>query len=768
MTYPANLDNLVGPSPQGPPRRAEDMTLAFNAINAIETKLGVDSSTDTNSIDYKVGNVNTGTSLVGPNTSANVTWNGPPGGFANITSFATNEQGNPLGTAPVRTMVHGAGKSIFFHCQTSDGWIHWGGQPFTSNVFQPTGTTLECYSFDPVNRIMYQHIIPTTLGYTSVVSTAPSLQGLVGGADIEDAQVYFDNSAVEHVIFSVGRPENDWVLATYGIFPCFVVLTKSGGLWNYDATASKTSAQIQASNPGVAGSVYRNATTPITGESFVDNRHALQMAVLSSGNIAVTHYDTATTLGQNSGGISVLDKSLNLLATFICPNVTHPDDGQALQLHPKGIRFGSLSGPANRFIIDYDVFPAAPPPGTNMFGLQSLQTESDFETSLGGWTPILASATLARVASTIDGSWMMQSTATGVSTQQMETSHFRVDQGLSYIATCKTKAETVARNTVVGFRWYDAGGGFLSQSFGPQTLNSTTGVTTISSGAIQAPNLAVTGTVSCGAFSTAIGEKHDWDTFTMALTGTPTSRRFLFQEFQYNAGVISAVSKPCWNGQAGSYISQLGVDERGNLWVYAFFNGIFNSSVTVYELIAGERSYNTNYPSVSFPNAGSTTEWAQNATPNYTVAGSAIGGLPGDSPAWDNTNKRMWAVTDSTGAYYITRSGAAGSLTFSVSSVIGYRDFSITLPAGHNSTPCRLLWDANQQVCWIAARHDYAGHPYPVTPEVLSQWLVQIFPSDILPATGPVGNVIGKVPIYNTSSYPPVLLGYQPIYDAIT
>jgi len=55
--FPADIDNIVNPSSTNPlsnPSHSEQHILANTAIEALEAKIGVDGSTDPNSLDYKV------------------------------------------------------------------------------------------------------------------------------------------------------------------------------------------------------------------------------------------------------------------------------------------------------------------------------------------------------------------------------------------------------------------------------------------------------------------------------------------------------------------------------------------------------------------------------------------------------------------------------------------------------------------------------------------------------------------------------------------
>jgi len=57
--FPSNIDTIVNPNPTDPlsnPSHSEQHIIANTAIEALETKVGIDNSTDPNSLDYKVSN----------------------------------------------------------------------------------------------------------------------------------------------------------------------------------------------------------------------------------------------------------------------------------------------------------------------------------------------------------------------------------------------------------------------------------------------------------------------------------------------------------------------------------------------------------------------------------------------------------------------------------------------------------------------------------------------------------------------------------------
>jgi hypothetical protein len=73
--FPQNLDTLLNPSGNDPlsnPSHSEQHINANDAIQALQTKVGVDGSTDTNSLDYRVNEVHTLVSSLEANNSVNL------------------------------------------------------------------------------------------------------------------------------------------------------------------------------------------------------------------------------------------------------------------------------------------------------------------------------------------------------------------------------------------------------------------------------------------------------------------------------------------------------------------------------------------------------------------------------------------------------------------------------------------------------------------------------------------------------------------------
>lgn len=61
-SFPENLDSLINPdstSPLSNPSHSEQHTNANDAIHALQEKVGVDGSSDSNSLDYKVSSIET-------------------------------------------------------------------------------------------------------------------------------------------------------------------------------------------------------------------------------------------------------------------------------------------------------------------------------------------------------------------------------------------------------------------------------------------------------------------------------------------------------------------------------------------------------------------------------------------------------------------------------------------------------------------------------------------------------------------------------------
>jgi hypothetical protein len=73
--FPNNLDSLINPNSTNPlsnPSHSEQHTNANDAIEALQTKVGVDGSTDINSLDYKVSDIETQLAGLENNNATNI------------------------------------------------------------------------------------------------------------------------------------------------------------------------------------------------------------------------------------------------------------------------------------------------------------------------------------------------------------------------------------------------------------------------------------------------------------------------------------------------------------------------------------------------------------------------------------------------------------------------------------------------------------------------------------------------------------------------
>lgn len=69
--FPNSLDSITNPNSTDPlssPSHSEQHIFANTAIEALEAKVGIDNSSDTNSLDYKVSNLQTQINALGGNT----------------------------------------------------------------------------------------------------------------------------------------------------------------------------------------------------------------------------------------------------------------------------------------------------------------------------------------------------------------------------------------------------------------------------------------------------------------------------------------------------------------------------------------------------------------------------------------------------------------------------------------------------------------------------------------------------------------------------
>lgn len=114
--FPASLDSLVNPSAGSSldsPSHSGQHTDANDAIEALQVKVGIDSSADASSLDYKVSQAAT---LTGSQTLTNKTLTSPVLNSANLA--AVEEKWNIVASAPSTVTLYPSQGSVWYY--TSD------------------------------------------------------------------------------------------------------------------------------------------------------------------------------------------------------------------------------------------------------------------------------------------------------------------------------------------------------------------------------------------------------------------------------------------------------------------------------------------------------------------------------------------------------------------------------------------------------------------------------------------------------------------------
>jgi hypothetical protein len=168
-SYPSAIDTLVNPSSSNPlssPSHSEQHTNANDAIEALETKIGINNSSDTNSIDYKVNSLQTAVTNIGNSTTAAIELLGLEGnndiqvyGIENITT--------------IDTFAKSIWKSVFYKLQitkdsnvyTSDLSVVQDGNDVLvseTNILSDTNTSLFTYTFEENEGIISLRVTPVS------------------------------------------------------------------------------------------------------------------------------------------------------------------------------------------------------------------------------------------------------------------------------------------------------------------------------------------------------------------------------------------------------------------------------------------------------------------------------------------------------------------------------------------------------------------------------------------------------------------------------
>lgn len=286
-----------------------------------------------------------------PWVTAAVEMYGAPGTFAGMAAATVTASGHSFIARPTGPWRFGAGEALFYTAALPDGQIALSTAPLTSNELQPTYDHAELNVFDPARGLFYRVTVPTSAGAT--VALNPGTH--VGGTDAGGGDLVI-HPASGRVMFTCGGYYFGWNIPAVGLYPGIGQLARGGdGNWAYDGADSKTGDQIEASNP-TAFSVINSAQTAGNGASYWGLRGIAQMDVFpASRNVIVGHYFNGN--GHNSGCVSVVDSSGNLLCAYQIPDMNRQDGATSMIVSPREIKCDPSSATGDeRFVIVYDVF----------------------------------------------------------------------------------------------------------------------------------------------------------------------------------------------------------------------------------------------------------------------------------------------------------------------------------------------------------------------------------------------------------------------------
>jgi len=716
--------------------------------------------------------------------TASVDWYGSPTSWSAAAQARTETSDGYEFDVHDRVWDWVAGQTMYHSTMTSDGTLLVPSQPFTTNAYQPTGDTLAFARWVPPLGALASELIPTSTGVLHPRSLA---YPAVGGADFEDAEVFFDG-ATECVLLTVGRPYNDWRIgagaapANQGIYPCFVVLTKSGGIWTFDAARSKTSEQVRASNPTEAANIYIARTSGLTGESFTDNRNTNECERFpASGHLVVGHYDSNPTAGYDSGALSVVDATMALKAGYLVPNVDYPT-GHRIGPRPRSMASRPDSAINDEeFAVLYDVFDTANPAGLLLDGAtSSCATAPDnaawnvagvmdiaLRVRLPDYTPAAVMYLMAHSEPTaVDRGWAFLINADGTLrfSASNNGSAYQVDQvssapsltnGTEYWLGCTYNTATgalsfykanaaeamptrwggwtlISSHTVTAVTFFDAtttlsigasGGFFSSRLIGVVYRAALYDDGTLIADANFAPDGSPKAVTNTATYT-------DSQSRVWTIRGTAyidSTAHFMVQLFTYNAGAGTIVAKSQSFASDivinGTRPTQVHYDEVGNLYVSTDFFGIFNATTAIYEraaLTAFIAAFPPTGPWADGNATVTTTQWGRITAPTV-YSGAAVGGF-NTGMAWDNVAKVMYLSTGTAGPLAIQRSGAGPAYTYT------YRGAAV-IHSNDNPNPklAKPVLDRMRGKLWLIVGQTDGGASYPPASIVYrDQWIASV------------------------------------------
>jgi hypothetical protein len=270
---------------------------------------------------------------------------GRSGSFGSYGSHPSLPTGEPTTTHVVPAWSSSPGQAMYSAAITEDGTVVLPSEPQTDDQLLPTATTMELSLFAPASDRLTHLAVPTSAGRTEATDPFSTPRDVVGGGDVSAVQV-----VANRVLFVSAAPYHGW-RRSFGQYPSFGALTKTGAAWSLDGGSTRTADDLAsaAAIPAPCRSL-RNGY----GERFADCGGLSSMGVLAgSTDVAVTQYFGAT--GGTSGGLMVLSDAGQVIATYRYPAIV--SSLGAISVHPRDVTVDPSSSPgAERFAVVFDVF----------------------------------------------------------------------------------------------------------------------------------------------------------------------------------------------------------------------------------------------------------------------------------------------------------------------------------------------------------------------------------------------------------------------------
>ncbi|WP_243407587.1 hypothetical protein [Frankia canadensis] len=272
---------------------------------------------------------------------------GAPGTFGELGDGAS-----PTRITEVPGWGFGPGQAAFMSAVSPDGTVFISTTPFTDDQSKLTGTDMELEIFEPEAGRFSRLVIPSTRGRTSLPRFDPGYRG-VGGGDTSDVIVVPGPDGADRVVFTSLMPFYGWDTSVDGELPSVGQLRRDGGSgrWMYDASASRTAAQLAARAPATIAARAFPVLNPLEPRS---PRGPSSIARLPrSGHLVIAQYLGTGRGGTDNGALLVLDLDGRVRAHWQYPQVRPL--GVELVVNPREVVADPTSEPDDeRFVLISD------------------------------------------------------------------------------------------------------------------------------------------------------------------------------------------------------------------------------------------------------------------------------------------------------------------------------------------------------------------------------------------------------------------------------